>query len=72
MMHQLMARLEENFVEPEKYIPERWIKGDAQESHHHPYTVLPFGFGTRMCMGRRLVELEMQLLTIKVGLRFIK
>ena len=58
--------MEEYFPNAEQYIPERWIKGDAQESHHHPYVVLPFGFGTRMCIGRKIVELEIQQLVIKV------
>lgn len=67
-LHQLMGQLEEFFPRPSEYIPERWIKGDPQESHHHPYTVLPFGHGTRMCIGRRLAELEMWQLTAKVNL----
>ncbi|KAI9565465.1 hypothetical protein GHT06_009257 [Daphnia sinensis] len=65
-LHQLMARLDENFPEAEKFIPERWIKGDPQESHHHPYVTLPFGCGTRMCIGRKIAELEIQQLTIKM------
>lgn len=65
-LHQLMGEMEEFFPRPKEFIPERWIKGDPQESHHHPYTLLPFGFGTRMCIGRRLAELEMWQLTVKV------
>ena len=61
-----MALQDENFRNAQQYLPERWIKGDPLESHHHPYVVLPFGFGTRMCIGRRLAELEMWQLTAKV------
>lgn len=61
-----MAHLDEYFPNAKKFVPERWIKGDPEESHHHPYAVLPFGFGTRMCIGRRVAELEIQQLTIKV------
>ncbi len=64
--HQMTSNLEEYFPRAKEFIPERWIKGDPQESHHHPYAVLPFGFGLRMCIGRRLAELEMWQLTIKV------
>ena len=64
--HQLIGQLDEYFPNAKSFVPERWIKGDPQESHHHPYTLLPFGFGTRMCIGRRIAELEMWQLTIKV------
>ena len=59
--------MDEYFPNAQEFLPERWVKGDPQESHHHPYVVLPFGFGTRMCIGRRLAELEMWQLTTKVG-----
>ena len=62
-----MSEMEEYFPNAKAYIPERWIKGDLQESHHHPYTLLPFGYGTRMCIGRRLAELEMWQLIVKVN-----
>ena len=66
--HQLLAQLEEFFPNAKEYIPERWIKGHPLESQHSPYALLPFGFGKRMCVGRRLAELEMEQLTIKVSL----
>lgn len=61
-----MALMDEYFPNAQEFKPERWIKGDPEESHHHKYVVLPFGFGTRMCIGRRLAELEMWQLTTKV------
>ena len=65
-LHQLMSQMEEYFPNPKEFLPERWIKGHPQESKPHPYVMLPFGFGTRMCIGRRLAELEMWQLTAKV------
>lgn len=65
-LHQLMALMDEYFPNAQAFVPERWIKGDPLESHHHKYVVLPFGFGTRMCIGRRLAELEMWQLTTKI------
>ena len=67
----LIGQLEEYFPNAQAFISERWIKGDPEESHHHPYTMLPFGFGTRMCIGRRIAELEMWQLTIKVNIMII-
>ena len=70
-LHQLMGQLDEYFPNAQAFIPERWIKGDPKESQHHSYTLLPFGFGTRMCIGRRLAELEMWQLTVKVNLNLM-
>lgn len=66
LLHQFTGQLEEYFPDHQKFIPERWIKGHPLESQHHSYALLPFGFGTRMCIGRRLAELEMWQLTTKV------
>jgi hypothetical protein len=35
-----MSHLDENFPDAQQYIPERWIKGDVQESQHHPVLLL--------------------------------
>ena len=67
IFHLMAGVSEKNFANPREFIPERWIKDDPLESFHHPYTILPFGFGKRMCIGRRLAELEMWQLTIKVS-----
>lgn len=69
-LHHIPSLLDEYFPRANEFIPERWLRGHPMESNHHPYTLLPFGFGTRMCIGRRLAELEMKLLTAKVGYAF--
>ncbi|XP_064240173.1 cytochrome P450 11B2, mitochondrial [Aotus nancymaae] len=47
------------FPSPERYNPQRWldIRGCGRSFHH-----VPFGFGMRQCLGRRLAETEMLLL----------
>ncbi|XP_005177073.1 cytochrome P450 CYP12A2-like [Musca domestica] len=50
-----------------EFLPERWLrqeKGTATESSlkpSSPFVFLPFGFGPRSCIGRRIVEMEIEL-----------
>ena len=64
----VMHYLEENFERPREFLPERFLKGDscpAELKAKNPFAYLPFGFGARMCIGKRLAELEMEILTSK-------
>lgn len=57
------GRNSEYYANPEKFMPERWmVKGETG----HPYGSLPFSFGPRMCLGRRVAELELWTLMIKL------
>nr|CAD7610185.1 unnamed protein product [Timema genevievae] len=60
--NQVTCRLPEYFSEPDKFIPERWIKGHQMYKSTSPYLVLPFGHGPRTCIARRLAEQNMQAL----------
>lgn len=64
------CRLEKNFESPEKFIPERWLKGavNKTKSTVNPYLVLPFGHGMRACIARRFAEQNMLVLLIRVNL----
>nr|QZM07455.1 cytochrome P450 monooxygenase CYP301B1 [Lasioderma serricorne] len=67
--HYVASNLERYFPKSEEFIPERWLKGDKNQSvcsNHHPFASLPFGFGRRMCLGRRFADLELQTLIAKV------
>lgn len=58
----------EYFKRPDEFIPERFIKADPSHQElkaAHPFAFIPFGFGARMCIGRRLAELEMEILVSK-------
>ncbi|XP_072008467.1 1,25-dihydroxyvitamin D(3) 24-hydroxylase, mitochondrial-like isoform X2 [Engystomops pustulosus] len=46
------------FPDAQLYQPERWMK---PRSTVNPFANTPFGIGRRMCIGRRLAELQLQL-----------
>ncbi|KAG9479137.1 hypothetical protein GDO78_012680 [Eleutherodactylus coqui] len=46
------------FPDAQLYKPERWMK---PRSTVNPFACIPFGIGKRMCIGRRLAELQLQL-----------
>ena len=47
-----MGRNPELFEDPLEYKPERWLRDDTHKSPYHAFAFLPFGFGTRMCIGK--------------------
>lgn len=60
--------MEEYCEDANAFRPERWLKishGGTGE-HIHPFASLPYGYGARMCLGRRFADLEMQILLAKV------
>jgi len=52
------------FKDPRKFHPWRWLTKDGSI---HPYGVLPFGHGARMCPGRRIAEQEILLCVSEVN-----
>ncbi|XP_069672594.1 probable cytochrome P450 301a1, mitochondrial [Periplaneta americana] len=64
----LLSNMEKYFPQADKYIPERWLKNDefADKKMTHPFVYLPFGFGPRMCLGRRFADLEMETVIAKI------
>ncbi|XP_073436749.1 1,25-dihydroxyvitamin D(3) 24-hydroxylase, mitochondrial isoform X1 [Dendrobates tinctorius] len=49
---------EECFDECREFRPERWLQ---DKNTINPFAYVPFGIGKRMCIGRRLAELQLQL-----------
>lgn len=63
--HYAISNSEEFFDDPKEYKPERWLK-NQKTKQYHPFSTLPFGYGKRMCLGKRFADLELQCLVIKV------
>ena len=68
--HEYVATSPKYFKDPLEYRPERWLRTPQQlqqqqqqrrggEGSTDPFMVLPFGFGSRMCVGRRFAEQEL-------------
>ncbi|XP_066154568.1 probable cytochrome P450 301a1, mitochondrial isoform X1 [Euwallacea fornicatus] len=52
---------------PDQFLPERWMKCTEGPSYTiHPFASLPYGYGARMCLGRRFADLEIQVLLAKL------
>lgn len=64
LCHYATSRDPGQFPEPNSFRPARWLGTGAAP---HPFASLPFGFGKRSCMGRRLAELELQLALAQVS-----
>ncbi|KAK2585165.1 hypothetical protein KPH14_008667 [Odynerus spinipes] len=65
MASQITSQREENFEDPEKFRPERWLTNHADDDYQE-CSYLPFGHGVRSCLGRHMAELEMALVTAKL------
>uniref|UniRef100_A0A8C6XA76 Cytochrome P450 family 27 subfamily B member 1 n=1 Tax=Naja naja TaxID=35670 RepID=A0A8C6XA76_NAJNA len=63
LCHYATSRDETYFSDPNSFQPERWLHKNAS---HHPYASIPFGFGKRSCIGRRIAELEVYLALARV------
>lgn len=67
MPQMLMSTDEVYFGQGKEFIPERFLKAQKtpELKGDNPFSFLPFGFGSRMCIGKRFAELEMEILISK-------
>lgn len=73
--HYVISNMEKYFPRSNEFLPERWLKkcpinnpDKDINTNHHPFASLPFGFGRRMCLGRRFADLEIQTVLAKVNI----
>ncbi|KAL2060790.1 hypothetical protein VTL71DRAFT_8842 [Oculimacula yallundae] len=60
-----MNMSEDNFADPEKFVPERWLKDDACPERYRGddrKAMQPFSFGPRNCLGKNLAYVEMRVI----------
>jgi cytochrome P450 family 12 len=69
LLSQILLHLDDkHYPEAAKFLPERWLRDPAQRGEcpyakdAHPFTYLPFGFGSRMCIGKRFAEMKLEVL----------
>ncbi|XP_032522980.2 probable cytochrome P450 49a1 isoform X1 [Danaus plexippus] len=62
--HYVMGNSDDYFTNASQFCPERWLQRSIYK--HHPFASLPFGFGKRMCLGRRFAELEINIIICKM------
>lgn len=63
-----MCRDPQYFSNPDQFIPERWLRNEVRD--FSPFTSLPFGFGTRSCVGRRIAESMIYLTVANITKRY--
>ncbi|KAK4294311.1 hypothetical protein Pmani_033053 [Petrolisthes manimaculis] len=63
-------RNKQYFRDPDKFLPERWLRSERESTHIHPYILNPFSIGTRMCAGRRFAEQDLYVGLCRLLLKF--
>lgn len=63
------GRIAKYFPDPDSFKPERWSK-ENKDTQTTQFASLPFGFGSRMCLGRRIAELELHIAVAHIMQRY--
>uniref|UniRef100_A0A8C9W9V9 Cytochrome P450, family 27, subfamily C, polypeptide 1 n=1 Tax=Scleropages formosus TaxID=113540 RepID=A0A8C9W9V9_SCLFO len=69
MCHYTTSLDEENFPGAKEFRPQRWVRKNSTDRVDN-FGSIPFGYGIRSCVGRRIAELEMHLAIIQLLQKF--
>lgn len=64
MANKVACLREENFLDAEKFKPERWLNESLQQIH--PFAAIPFGYGRRACIAKSFAQTQLSLTIAKV------
>ncbi|XP_013108720.2 probable cytochrome P450 12c1, mitochondrial [Stomoxys calcitrans] len=74
MASNMLLQDEKYFPQPQIFVPERWLRTSAAAEEDlkssNPFVFLPYGYGPRSCVGRRIVGLEMQMMLANIVRNF--
>ncbi len=62
----VISKSERYFKNENQFDPKRWLRENQKVDPIDSFASLPFGFGVRMCVGRRLAEQKIYIILIKV------
>ena len=64
--HEAMSNDPNLVLNAEAFLPDRWLRDEKRRRNIHPFICLPFGYGTRMCIGKAFAEAEMRILLTRI------
>ena len=74
VIHEHLLLQDERYygADAKQFVPERWLRDQitGKKKDLDAFTYLPFGFGVRMCIGRRMAELMMYTLISRILLKY--
>ncbi|KAM6466517.1 cytochrome P450 27C1 isoform 1-T1 [Liasis olivaceus] len=65
LCHYATSYQEENFASAKEFQPERWLRKNNMDRIDN-FGSIPFGYGIRSCIGKRIAELEIHLALIQL------
>lgn len=70
--NQVISRDPEIYHQPDSFDPDRWTRYRQLPRDQRPssFATLPFGFGTRSCLGQRLSELQIKVFVARLIQKF--